>query len=136
MLDELERLERAATPGRHTTGEAEHDAIPYVGIGYTDEVYALDSADPHEPVATFERPEDAALYAAARNALPALLAVARAAREARRLAARLDELAAVLEADINDVETQTAYELLGSDEIMALSDLDAALAALEGAPDA
>lgn len=74
MLEELERLERAATPGRHTTGEAEHDAIPYVGIGYTDEVYALDGADPHEPVATFERPEDAALYAAARNALPALLA--------------------------------------------------------------
>ena len=73
-LDDLERLERAATAGRHTTGEAEHDAIPYVGIGYTDEVYALDSADPHEPVATFERPEDAALYAAARNALPALLA--------------------------------------------------------------
>jgi hypothetical protein len=66
--------------------------------------------------------------------VPALLRVARAAQQARRLSARLDELAAALEADINDVETQTAYELLGSDEIMALADLDAALAALEGKP--
>lgn len=73
ILDDLERLEQAATAGLHATGEASRDDIPYVGIGYTDEVYALDAADPHEPVATFERPEDAAFYAAARGALPALL---------------------------------------------------------------
>jgi hypothetical protein len=128
-VDELERLERAATPGRHTTGEAEHDAIPYVGIGYTDEVYALDSADPHESVATFERPEDAALYAAARNALPALLRVARAALEFE--AAQIDVDRAGRDpmggSVIND-----AYHREHAARV-ALWD---ALAALEGAPDA
>lgn len=101
MLEELERLERAAPTGRHTTGEATRDSIPYVGIGYTDEVYALDSADPHEPVATFARPEDAALYAAARNALPGLLQLWRAVREEHAAALAMDKA-------ITDEEYQSA----------------------------
>jgi hypothetical protein len=129
-VDELERLERAATPGRHTTGEAEHDAIPYVGIGYTDEVYALDSADPHESVATFERPEDAALYAAARNALPALLRAIKAGRECA------DDLESVLRARYEGTLDYPSQAQRFERDMEPVRALRAALAALEGTADA
>ena len=82
MLDELRRVLAAATPGPLVTGDADRaTSIPYAGIAYTDEVFAHGSADPHTPIATYERPEDAARAVAVANALPALLAVADAARE-------------------------------------------------------
>ena len=126
MLDELERLERAATPGPWV------DVDPHNIRHAEPNIYAGDQ----EIADVFSSTADSALVCAARNALPALLRVARAAQKARRLSARLDELAAALEADLNDVETQTAYELLSSDEVEALVALDAALAALEGRRDA
>ena len=68
-LDELEALEKAATPGPHATanerGPGDCDVVDGTG----------------EWLAEFERAEDAALFAAARNALPALLRVARAAAQ-------------------------------------------------------
>jgi len=80
MLDELRRVVSAATPGPLFTGDvARATSIPYAGIAYTDEVYG--DADPHIPIATYERPEDAARAVAVANALPALLAVVEAARE-------------------------------------------------------
>jgi len=82
MLDELRRVVAAATPGALFTGDADRaTSIPYAGAAYTDEVYAHGSADPHTPIATYERPEDAARAVAVANALPALLAVVEAARE-------------------------------------------------------
>ena len=80
MLDGLRRVVAAATPGPLVTGDADRaTSIPYAGIAYTDEVYG--DADPHTPIATYERPEDAARAVAVANAAPALLAVADAARE-------------------------------------------------------
>jgi hypothetical protein len=68
--------------------------------------------------------EDAArLIAAARNALPALLRVARAARE-------LEEILATVAADAD------AADVLVMRRHAARAELRAALAALEGAPDA
>jgi len=82
MLDELRRVVSAATPGPLVTGDADRaTSIPYAGIAYTDEVYAHGSADPHIPIATYELAADAARAVAVANALPALLAVADAARE-------------------------------------------------------
>lgn len=66
MLDELERLERDATPGPHRVSLKLGGCEVVDGQG--------------EWLAEFERAEDAEHYAAARNALPALLRVARAAR--------------------------------------------------------
>jgi len=82
MLDELRRVVAAATPGPLYTGDADRaTSIPYAGIAYTDEVFAHGAKDPHTPIATYERPEDAARAVAVANALPALLAVVEAARE-------------------------------------------------------
>ena len=108
ILDELEALERDATPGRLITGYAAPGSIPRLGMSAPDEVFALDGADPYGAAATFARAEDAAHYVALRRAAPALLRVARAA-------------AAV--ADMWDAR--------GSDE---LREMRTALAALEATP--
>jgi len=81
MLDELRRVVSAATPGPLFTGDVAPTGLPCAGAAYTDEVYARGAADPHTPIATYERPEDAARAVAVANALPALLAVVEAARE-------------------------------------------------------
>jgi len=121
MLDELRRVVSAATPGPLFTGDADRaTSIPYAGIAYTDEVYAHGSADPHAPIATYERPEDAARAVAVANAAPALLAVVDAARELE---------AATIARDLAD-ESDTinaAYHR----EYAARAALWAALAALE-----
>jgi len=82
MLEELRRVLAAATPGMLFAGDAYRSAsIPFAGHAYTDEVFAHGAKDPHTPIATYERAEDAARAVAVANALPALLAVADAARE-------------------------------------------------------
>jgi hypothetical protein len=72
-LDELERLERAATPGPWTVAENFGTDRPTWYVMNGDSV-----------VAVFNRKEDAAAFAAPRNALPALIECARAALAVRR----------------------------------------------------
>ena len=76
MLDELERLERAATP------------VP-IGIDRDGEIFPLDADGEYiiqGEIAAMcsDNPNDGPLFVAARNALPALLRVARAAKEWER----------------------------------------------------
>lgn len=64
-LDELERLEAAATPGEWQRLLSERT------------IYSVADPDDWDPIATDVYATDAALIAAARNALPTLLAMAR-----------------------------------------------------------
>lgn len=106
-LDELERLERAATPG------------PWASFADTPEpLYGVASIAGDRNTAIIEiccepahdeRSADMALIAAARSALPALIRIARAAMELSEANESLERRKAALE------------------------DLNAALAALEGA---
>lgn len=104
MLDELERLHQAATPGPWYSNRA--DPAPY----------EICSGNPRTPdlliAAAPEYGVNADLIVAAVNALPALLAAARAAQ------ALLDQVSST----IDDPELDEAREAL-----------EAALAALEGA---
>lgn len=82
-LAELERLEKSATPGPMEVVERRDDE-------YGELSYFVRKADDHNIDSTLiERREDAELYAALRNAAPALIAQA---REASRLAAEVDQL--------------------------------------------
>ena len=94
VLDELERLEKAATPGPWRADGFEIDQLSDAGEGYPLDHYP-DCANVSTWVGAsgedgpygIQRKEDAALIAAARNALPALL---RAARERDELRARAE----------------------------------------------
>ena len=80
ILDELEALEKAATPGpvkaANIRGPGDCDII-VDGEG--------------DWLAEFESADDAAWYVAARNALPALLRVARAVSEEKAAALAMDK---------------------------------------------
>lgn len=110
-LTELERLERAATPGPWVLGDPDcHYVVAYVGdltISPRDECPA-EECDYRQEV-------DAALIAAARNHFPALLAVARAAAELSR--------EALVDDDMSD---EAFYDAVG--------DVCAAVEALLGEP--
>lgn len=104
MLDELERMEKAATPG------------PWYSNRTEPAPYEICSGNPRTPdllaAVVPEYGMNADLIVAARNALPALLAVARAAQA----------LLGQVPSTIDDPELDEAREAL-----------EAALAALEGA---
>jgi hypothetical protein len=115
VIDELERLERAATRAP-------------IGIDRDGEIFPLDEAgefviEGEIAAMCSDNPNDGPLFVAARNALPALLRVARAARE-------LEEILATVAADAD------AADVLVMRRHAARAELRAALAALEGAPDA
>lgn len=108
MLDELERLHQAATPGPWYSNRA--DPAPY----------EICSGNPRTPdlliAAAPEYGVNADLIVAAVNALPALLAAARAARYVQ---------------GVMNAPVDRRGVLVNAPE--ALQELDAALAALEGA---
>jgi hypothetical protein len=113
-IDELERLLAEASPG---PWEAKRDySKDWLIAGHGKILVDSMDSGPHG-----ER--DIRLIAAARNALPALLRVARAARE-------LEEILATVAADAD------AADVLVMRRHAARAELRAALAALEGAPDA
>ncbi|MFZ1411860.1 MAG: hypothetical protein WAS07_10410 [Micropruina sp.] len=107
LLDTLEALERQATPGPHRVSLKLGGCEVVDGQG--------------EWLAEFERAEDAEHYAAARNALPALLRVARAA---------MDTLA---EAEENYADAGRDGETDAYCTTVSLPELRAALAALDAA---
>jgi predicted nucleotidyltransferase len=130
VIDELERLERAATPG--PWGEfAESgdwwveqrgdDGGPACNPNGSPTGFVCESNTDER--GQWAKQEDIDLMIAARNALPALLRVARAARE-------LEEILATVAADAD------AADVLVMRRHAARAELRAALAALEGAPDA
>jgi hypothetical protein len=76
-LDELERLEKAATPGKwHQRHRRFVSLIPEGANGMGAEIAG-------NTIANVANPDDAALIAASRNALPDLLRIARAAQAFR-----------------------------------------------------
>jgi hypothetical protein len=103
-IDELERLVNDAADGKEEMWCYWHNVGPLML--------------PHK-----DANANSELVAAARNALPALLRVARAARE-------LEEILATVAADAD------AADVLVMRRHAARAELRAALAALEGAPDA
>lgn len=114
MLDDLERLERAATPAP-------------IGIDRDGEIFPLNAAgefviEGEIAAMVSDNPNDGPLFVQGRNALPALLRVARAAGEA--IAESDEQLADAA----RDGETNAYCSMLYS--------LRAALAALEGHGDA
>lgn len=77
-LDKLEQLEKAATPGPWNADYVQA-AIRHLSRNVDPDYYCTEEQSLSGNGDVFNRREDGPLIAAARNALPALLAVARAA---------------------------------------------------------
>jgi hypothetical protein len=124
LLDTLEALERQATPGPLIVGQRTSDGVWFVWQQHA----APGDIERHT---TFcRRREDAEAHAAARNALPALLRVARAAQRY----AELSDLPCDYE-DLDEGQPCPGIERNGGP--CHWCDLRAALAALDGGtPDA
>lgn len=124
-IKELRRLERAATPGPWET-------TTWDGLLYVASVQQLQGSYVCElGIGSDGAERDAALIAAARNALPALLRVAEAARNATSLNSLCAELMVKLHGADPTIEDESALNSLYEEEEAAWVELHAALAALE-----
>ncbi len=134
-LDELRRLYAAATQPSSVWHASENpypnDPQPASGPRYAWRVGAVSRSAMVPILAQYLTKEDAALTAAARNALPALLRVAEAARNATSLNSLCAELMVKLHGADPTIEDESALNSLYEEEEAAWVELHAALAALE-----
>lgn len=110
QLAELEALERAATPGEWRAGYVDHDCVFVVND-------APDAMGPERVLLRMNKHfprnhEDTTLIAAARTALPSLLAELRETREALALVAEAHDAALALTPASEGTARQAAKSLL------------------------
>jgi hypothetical protein len=127
VIDELERMERAATPG-------EWKPRFYGGPDYLDgaqmEGHLYAGTEWWDDTVLYANEADLEFIAAARNALPALLRAIKAGRECA------DDLESVLRARYEGTLDYPSQAQRFERDMEPVRALRAALAALEGAPDA